>query len=84
MYSNKLLIPVNSERGGGGGGGGGGRGGARRSPEARDGLESQRNQESLEGGKRVEHNEEGNFDQRQLGDHHVVHVRDDHDHMLHD
>ena len=81
MYSNKLLIPVNSERGGGGGGG---RGGARRSPEARDGLESQRNQESLEGGKRVEHNEEGNVDQRQLGDHHVVHVRDDHDHMLHD
>ena len=35
VYSNKLLIPVNSERGGGGGGAGG-RGGARRSPESRE------------------------------------------------
>ena len=66
MYSNKLLIPVNSERGGGGGGGGrgggaagggGGRGLARRSPESRESPSSE------EGRKEVERNgnEEGNF-----------------------
>ena len=71
MYSNKLLIPVNSERGGGSGGregggggrgggaggGGGGRGLARRSPESRESPSSE------EGRKEVERNgnEEGNF-----------------------
>ena len=61
VYSNKLLIPVNSERGGGGG-----RGGAsRRSPESRDGQESQKSphQSEEEGRKEVERhvNEEGNL-----------------------
>ena len=69
VYSNKLLIPVNSERGGAGGGGGG-RGGARRSPESREGAPQNRdaplsreNAQSRDERKEVDRNgnEEGNF-----------------------
>ena len=68
VYSNKLLIPVNSERGGGAGGGG--RGGARRSPESREGAPQNRdaplsreNAQSRDERKEVDRNgnEEGNF-----------------------
>ena len=60
VYSNKLLIPVNSERGDGGGGRGGGRGGddagrgdgggglrgaARRSPESLESPDGRRSKE---------------------------------------
>ena len=55
VYSNKLLIPVNSERGGGGG-----RGGARRSPESRESQQEILHQNAQ---KEVERNgkEEGKF-----------------------
>ena len=67
VYSNKLLIPVNSERGDGGGGrggddagrgggGGGLRGAARRSPES---LESPDGRRSKEQGMGILHNGNG-------------------------